>query len=244
MFNWFQAKYLSQLSNVGVPGAWLFRVGHIQLDSIEEPDQVRSNESEAFAPKSCANGGNLRCHISAVCTDTASGFCCKCKDTFYGNGFSCIKNDAPLRVTGKLTGSIGDAQLNAQLQSYVVLADGRSYTAISPLDADAGHKSQLLAVSIGSVIGWLFAKPIAGDNAPNGYQVNIQINLQIIFVSLCWSWFRNNLDHRRKIKSHYVVAVRKYKRRTGYSAKIRWPECMGSTFGGHQHSWIVAVCSS
>lgn len=169
----FQAKYLNQLSNVGIPGVWLFRVGHLQFeDSIEEPDQVRSNEAESNAPKSCANGGNLKCHVSATCTDTARGFCCKCKSGFYGNGFSCIQNDLPLRVTGKLTGSIGDAQLNAQLQSYVVLADGRTYTAISPLDADVGHKSQLL-FELGSVIGWLFAKPLASDNAPNGYQVNI-----------------------------------------------------------------------
>lgn len=165
---------MSQLSNVGIPGAWLFRVGHLQFEeSIEEPDQVRSAEPETFAPKSCANGGNLKCHISAMCTDTASGFCCKCKNGFYGNGFSCIKNDAPLRVTGTLTGSIGDAQLNAQLQSYVVLVDGRSYTAINPLERDVGFKSQLL-FTLGGVIGWLFAKPIANDNAPNGYQVNLR----------------------------------------------------------------------
>lgn len=163
---------MSQLSNVGIPGAWLFRVGHLQVeDSIEEPDQVRSAEPEILAPKTCANGGSLKCHISAVCTDTTSGFCCKCKNGFYGNGFSCIKSDAPLRVTGTLTGSIGNAQLNAQLQSYVVLADGRSYTAVSPLERDVGFKSQLL-FTLGSVIGWLFAKPIASDNAPNGYQVN------------------------------------------------------------------------
>lgn len=163
---------MSELSNVGVPGAWLFRVGHIQFeDSIEEPDQVRSAESEAVVPKTCANGGHLKCHVSATCTDTASGFCCKCRNGFYGNGFSCIKDDAPLRVTGKLSGSIGDDQLNAQLQSYVVLADGRSYTAISPLEGNVGYKSQLL-FTLGSVIGWLFAKPIANDNAPNGYQVN------------------------------------------------------------------------
>lgn len=167
---------MNQLSNVGIPGAWLFRIGHLHVeDSIEEPDHVRSSVSETSAPKTCANGGKLKCHISAVCTDTANGFCCNCKNGFYGNGYSCIKNDVPLRVTGKVTGSIGDAQLNAQLQSYVVLSDGRSYTAISPLDRDVGYKSQLL-FTLGSVIGWLFAKPIANDNAPNGYQVNFRIH--------------------------------------------------------------------
>lgn len=173
LWNWFfQAKYLNRLSNVGIPGAWLYRVGHLQYeDTIEEPDLVRSHEAEVYAPKSCANGGNLKCHISAICTDTAEGFCCKCKTGYYGNGYSCVKSDAPLRVTGTITGSIGDAKLNAQLQSYVVVADGRSYTAISPLDKDVGFKSQLL-FTLGSVIGWLFAKPIANDNAPNGYEVS------------------------------------------------------------------------
>lgn len=176
-----QAKYLSELSNVGIPGAWLFRVGHIQFeDSIEEPDQVRSYESDASQPKSCANGGRRKCHISAECIDTTSGFCCKCKHGFYGNGFSCIKNDAPLRVTGKVTGSIGDAQLDAQLQSYVVLVDGRSYTAVSPLEGNVGYKSQLL-FTLGSVIGWLFAKPIANDNVLNGYQVSYRFCVTLRF---------------------------------------------------------------
>lgn len=77
----------------------------------------------------------------------------------------------PLRVAGRVTGKVNDVELDAQLQSYVVLSDGRSYTAISQLNNTIGYSTQLV-YAFGSVIGWLFAKPVANDNAPNGYQVS------------------------------------------------------------------------
>lgn len=164
-------KYLSELSNNGKPGTWLFHVGPLGAeDSIEEPDQVQSQAIDFLEPVSCANGGKLKCHLSATCTDTRKGFCCKCKNGFYGNGFSCIKNDVPIRVSGKVTGYVSDTEVNAQLQSYVLLTDGRSYTAVSPLTKDIGYNIQLL-YSLGSVIGWLFAKPVGNENTLNGYQI-------------------------------------------------------------------------
>lgn len=163
---------MNQLSNIGEPGAWLFRVGRLDYaESIGEPDLASAIESEQSRATSCANGGRLKCHIRAVCTDTRSGFCCKCKPGHYGNGFSCIKSDVPIRVTGKVTGTINDVPINAQIQSYVVLSDGRAYTAISPLPKKFGFSTQLL-YHLGSVIGWLFAKPVGEDTVPNGYHVN------------------------------------------------------------------------
>lgn len=160
------------MSNVDIPGLWLYRVGHLQYeDSIEEPDKVHSIESLQSLQKTCSAGGRLKCHINAICTDTSTGFCCKCVKNFYGNGFNCIKNDAPIRVAGKLTGQINDVEIESQIQSYVVLNDGRSYTSISPLPQEIGNSTQLL-ISFGNVIGWLFAKPVGDDNVPNGYQVN------------------------------------------------------------------------
>ncbi|XP_031633983.1 nidogen [Contarinia nasturtii] len=165
------AKYLSELSNHGRPGSWIFRVGHIGFEkNIEQPDQSRFFQQEAQHPRSCASGGKLKCHISAICRDTRLSFDCQCKHGFYGNGFNCIKNDVPLRVAGQITGKINNTPLKAQLQSYVVLSDGRTYTAISPLDNSIGQSSQLLW-AFGYGIGWLFAKPLANDNAPNGYQL-------------------------------------------------------------------------
>lgn len=162
---------MNQLSNNGKPGSWIFRVGHLGFeDSIEQPNQAKYFEQTVEHPRSCSSGGKLKCHISAECRDTRLSFACQCKRGYYGNGYNCIKNDVPLRVSGQVTGKINNIPLKAQLQSYVVLSDGRTYTAISPLDSAIGHSTQLVP-AFGSAIGWLFAKPIANDNAPNGYQV-------------------------------------------------------------------------
>lgn len=101
--------------------------------------------------------------------DYQAGICCQCNPGFYGNGKSCIKDDVPLRVHGKLNGIINDVQLNdVDIQAYVVVADGRSYTALSQGPNSIGSSLQLLSV-LGGVIGWLFAKP--SGTAKNGYQL-------------------------------------------------------------------------
>lgn len=112
----------------------------------------------------------MKCHTLATCQDTRYGYTCQCRSAYYGNGQTCIKNDVPVRVSGQITGRISDVDVHASIQSYVVLNDGRSYTAINPLDARLGFSSQL-AHSFGYVIGWLFAKPL-GNDAPNGYEVS------------------------------------------------------------------------
>lgn len=168
------------MSNHGQPGSWIYRIGHLGFEnSIEEPDQQRYQEYENQRPKSCSNGGNLKCHISAMCRDKQDGFSCRCKQGFYGDGLNCIRNDVPLRVSGKVTGRIGDAEVNAQLQSYVVISDGRTYTSISPLSNQIGFGSQL-AYHFGYGIAWMFAKPVGNDNAPNGYQARIERMNKII----------------------------------------------------------------
>lgn len=119
---------------------------------------------------SCATSGKLKCHLSATCTDTPTGFCCKCIEGYYGNGESCLNNNLPIRVSGKVSGSVNNETISSQLQSYVVMTDGRSYTAISPLSSNVGYSLQLAQV-LGGVVGWLFAKP--GANSLNGYQVKL-----------------------------------------------------------------------
>lgn len=166
-------KYLSDLTNTAETGSWLFLVGarNQNESGIKEPDQVTSGGVSADTePTSCSEGGRLRCHTSAQCEDGATGYCCHCKEGFYGNGVTCIKSDVPLRVSGKVTGNINNVEIDGQLQSYVVLTDGRSYSAVSPLSRDIGFNAQLIA-AVGNGIGWLFAKPSGNVLAPNGYQV-------------------------------------------------------------------------
>lgn len=163
-----RVRHLSETSNYGQAGRWLYRVGRLaEGESVEEPDNVPHHE-ENLQPLTCASGGRLQCHSSATCEDTQDGFCCKCKDGFYGNGYSCIKGNIPIRVTGSISGHIGSSSISSQLQAYIVMVDGRAYTAISALSGDLGPKVQLLQV-IGGVIGWLFAKPIGATL--NGYQI-------------------------------------------------------------------------
>uniref|UniRef100_A0A1Q3FIC5 Putative low-density lipoprotein receptor n=1 Tax=Culex tarsalis TaxID=7177 RepID=A0A1Q3FIC5_CULTA len=160
-------KHLTVSSNMGEAGSWLFKVGPLdQEENVQEPNMI--DEGALREPRTCAEGGHFKCHSAASCTDTRSGYCCTCKAGYYGNGFSCVKNDVPLRVVGAVKGSLNDWTIDTQMQSYVVMADGRTYTALSPLDDDIGTTLQLAQV-IGASIGWLFAKPIG--SVLNGYQV-------------------------------------------------------------------------
>lgn len=159
-------KYLSDLSNYHNPGNWMFRVGPLGYeDNVEEP-QIDSEEE--IVENSCKNNGKYKCHSSSDCLDTRSGFCCSCKPGFYGNGYNCVHDDIPIRVAGTIKGAIGNEQIDSQLQSYVVMADGKSYTAINPIPRKIGYQIQLLQV-LGETIGWLFAKPLS--DSLNGYQL-------------------------------------------------------------------------
>lgn len=68
-----------------------------------------------------------------------------------------------------MNGIINDIHLNdVDIQAYVVVADGRAYTALSRGPIVLGSSLQLLNV-LGGVMGWLFAKP--ASTAKNGYQL-------------------------------------------------------------------------
>lgn len=160
---------LKETSNAGVNGRWLYRVGKLQeSEDVKEPDNV-NNREETHKPTSCADGGRLQCHVSAICEDQPdrNSFCCKCKDDYYGNGYNCIKNSVPIRVIGPMSGKIGQTSITTSLQAYVVMQDGRVYAAIS-IASEIGLKLQLIEV-IAGVVGWLFAKPLG--QSLNGYQL-------------------------------------------------------------------------
>lgn len=153
------------------PGKYVFRVGDIPVDgNVAVPDQYDQTEVEVEEEsKTCAQSGPSVCHMQARCVDYQAGICCQCIEGFYGNGKSCIKNDVPLRVHGKLNGVLNDISLNdVDIQAYVVVADGRAYTALSLAPPTLGSSLQFLHV-LGDVVGWMFAKP--SGVAKNGYQL-------------------------------------------------------------------------
>ncbi|KAL3266111.1 hypothetical protein HHI36_010297 [Cryptolaemus montrouzieri] len=160
-----QVKYLESWSNMNLLGQWTFKISE---DNIMEPDQNNEEKPSKVPGDTCAKAPTY-CHVHGKCIDYEEGFCCECNEAYYGNGRSCVKKDAPLRVNGKVTGTINGEKLgNLDLQSYIVMLDSRAYTAISRVPEPIGPDVQSLQI-LGSVIGYLFAKPIRG--AINGYQL-------------------------------------------------------------------------
>ncbi|XP_063804473.1 nidogen-2 [Pseudophryne corroboree] len=113
------------------------------------------------------------CSQNAFCTDYSTGFCCHCQDNFYGNGIHCLPKGAPHRVNGKVSGSLLVGQTPVRfdgidLHAYIVVNDGRAYTAISQVPEPASWSLTPLT-AIGGLFGWLFALEKPGHQ--NGFSV-------------------------------------------------------------------------
>ncbi|XP_053330281.1 nidogen-2 [Spea bombifrons] len=113
------------------------------------------------------------CSQHAFCADYSTGYCCHCHDTYYGNGIHCLPKGAPHRVNGKVSGRILVGQTpvtfeGADLHAYVVVNDGRAYTAISQVPEPASWSLAPLT-PIGGLFGWLFALERPGHL--NGFSV-------------------------------------------------------------------------
>nr|XP_045605047.1 nidogen-like isoform X1 [Procambarus clarkii]XP_045605056.1 nidogen-like isoform X1 [Procambarus clarkii] len=163
-----QVRSLDKWSNCDNPGVWMYRVGQLSLEqNVQSPDTGTSeSKGHKSETQSCAVGGSM-CHSNSICTDYASGFCCSCKEEYFGNGINCVAKEAPLRVVGKVVGNINGMELeDSDLHAYVLTAEGRSYTAISRIPSQIGYDLQSI-ISLGSGIAWLFAKSI--DDTANGF---------------------------------------------------------------------------
>ncbi|XP_014478375.1 PREDICTED: nidogen-2 isoform X2 [Dinoponera quadriceps] len=163
-----QIQNVDKWSNVNRPGQWLFQIGPIDDGgNVKTPDNIEDTMTMHQAA-SCRTGATT-CHSKATCIEYEIGFCCSCKQGFFGNGKSCQPNDVPLRVIGRISGTINDIEFPSRdLQCYVQTQDGRTYTALSRVPEEIGASFQLLG-NLGFVIGWLFAKPIR--DTENGYEL-------------------------------------------------------------------------
>ncbi|XP_047349035.1 nidogen-like isoform X3 [Vespa velutina] len=163
-----QIQNVDKWSNINRPGHWVFQVGPIaDGEDVKTPDSIEDTTGGSQTP-SCRTGATT-CHSKATCIDYEVGFCCSCKQGFFGNGKSCQPNDVPLRVIGRISGTINEIEFPSRdLQCYVQTKDGRTYTALSRVPEEIGASFQLLS-NLGGVIGWLFAKPVS--ETKNGYEL-------------------------------------------------------------------------
>lgn len=91
------------------------------------------------------------------------------------NWIICTKlfSGTPIRASGKVNIDINGVKINQQdLQAYIVVADGRPYTAISKIPITMGRNLQAL-YSITAVLNWLFAVPTG--SGLNGFQITGEI---------------------------------------------------------------------
>ncbi|NXE82195.1 NID2 protein, partial [Cochlearius cochlearius] len=126
----------------------------------------------AASKETCARHHG-RCSPHAFCTDYATGICCHCRATYYGNGRQCLPEGAVHRLNGKVSGSlmVGRTSVHFQdvdLHAYIVGSDGRAYTAISGVPQPAA-RALLPLLPIGGLFAWLFALEEPGSE--NGFSI-------------------------------------------------------------------------
>nr|XP_020447648.1 nidogen-2 isoform X2 [Monopterus albus] len=143
--------------------------GHIV--SVDTEDVDFDSGVIRYTPESretCARF-QQQCAQNAFCSDYATGFCCHCEPGFYGNGRHCLPDGAPQRVSGKVSGTVtvGSTLVtlnNIDLHAYIVVGDGRAYTAISEVPEPVGWALMPVA-AIGELFGWLFALELPNSQA-------------------------------------------------------------------------------
>uniref|UniRef100_A0A8C4HZL2 Nidogen 2a (osteonidogen) n=1 Tax=Dicentrarchus labrax TaxID=13489 RepID=A0A8C4HZL2_DICLA len=135
---------------------------HFILQSrVDSGQEYVKTRSMIYIPQQCSQ--------NAICSDYATGFCCHCRPGFYGNGRHCLPEGAPQRVSGKVKGTVtvGSTPVelnNIDLHAYIVVGDGRAYTAISEVPEPVGWALMPLA-PIGELFGWLFALELPNSQA-------------------------------------------------------------------------------
>uniref|UniRef100_A0A671U8B5 Nidogen 2 n=1 Tax=Sparus aurata TaxID=8175 RepID=A0A671U8B5_SPAAU len=184
-------KNLYQVGNTGIPGVWLFHTGNrYSFDNIVPASvggllatpPTRGHGLSLVIFQCCYAALNMfffafsfcprfqqQCSQNAFCSDYATGYCCHCRPGFYGNGRHCLPEGAPQRVSGKVSGTVtvGSTPVdlnNIDLHAYIVVGDGRAYTAISEVPEPVGWALMPVA-PIGELFGWLFALELPNSQA-------------------------------------------------------------------------------
>lgn len=173
-----EVQNLPGWSNCGVTGLFIFHIGNMRGQNIRTPSSGTSgggggegwHSGEVEGQQTCSDAGLRSCHSQATCTDHSVGFCCSCNSPYIGNGIDCIRPNDPLRISGKVSGTLNGVSVdNVDLHAYIVTSDGRTYTAISRMEYAVGQ-SLLSLYSVAGILGFLFALP-QQPGAKNGFMV-------------------------------------------------------------------------
>ncbi|XP_048586390.1 uncharacterized protein LOC5504315 isoform X1 [Nematostella vectensis] len=129
--------------------------------------------------------GSAQCHMNATCYNKAPGFCCECDDRFYGDGISCIRKGAVLRMVGYITGTVGGLSINSLFADTIgYSSDGRAYVATRGLPRPLAYSIRIV-IPLASVVGWMFGMPVH-KGLKNGYAVvgdRFTRNVTVVFDS-------------------------------------------------------------
>jgi len=110
------------------------------------------------------------CHKFASCVDYDTGFCCYCAAGHFGNGKDYLPEESQQRINGFFEGAINGKSIpKTDIYTFVQTRDGQQHTAIAKLPPELAN-SILLLDTVGSIMGWLFAKR-GSDNAYNGFEL-------------------------------------------------------------------------
>ncbi|CAL1530382.1 unnamed protein product [Lymnaea stagnalis] len=160
-------------SNVNFPGVWMYHIGNTRNGNVR-PADLNTGEVTLFDVETPQDGcvqSAYTCHQNAQCIDNDVGSCCACVPPFYGNGLACLEPGVAQKLNGRVYGNLNGITLDNDLNihTYVVITDGRTYSAISRVPEILGPALETLN-SIGGIIGWLFAVPM-NPHAKNGYSL-------------------------------------------------------------------------
>ncbi|XP_074631939.1 nidogen-like isoform X3 [Acropora palmata] len=165
-------------SNMMLPGQWMFKIGWpgmgpLNIESANSFIRKESARRHHFILDQhideCSSGVS-QCHEHASCTNSDPGYCCECKEGYFGTGFICEKEGENLRFSGRMTGKINSVDVpSINVDIIAMTKDGRAYVVIRDPPASLQHSLKILTPFV-NLVGWMFAVKKTMD-VRNGIQV-------------------------------------------------------------------------
>jgi hypothetical protein len=107
------------------------------------------------------------CSRYGRCEYQGNGYCCRCLFPYLGSGIRCEKAEN-YAIVGKINGTINGHTIDAELQGYVYIEDGRIHNSIYNMPLIQSNLQQLMPVF--NTLSWLFGTIHRfSDHVENGF---------------------------------------------------------------------------